>query len=39
MCVVGGMLIGLGGAYFPMVLTSFWVDDLTAGRGWIAVAW
>ena len=21
-----------------MVLTSFWVDDLTAGRGWIAVA-
>ena len=39
LCVIfGGMLIGLGGAYFPMVLTSFWVDDLTAGRGWIAVA-
>lgn len=38
-CVIGGgMLIGIGGAYFPMVLTSFWVDNLTAGRGWIAVA-
>ncbi len=36
--IVGGMLIGIGGAYFPMVLTSFWVDNLTAGRGWIAVA-
>ncbi|MBF0280683.1 MAG: ABC transporter permease [SAR324 cluster bacterium] len=36
--IVGGMLIGVAGAYFPMVLTSFWVDNLTAGRGWIAVA-
>jgi len=35
---VGGLLIGIGGAYFPLVLTSFWVDNLTAGRGWIAVA-
>lgn len=34
----GGLLIGVGGAYFPLVLTSFWVDNLTAGRGWIAVA-
>lgn len=34
----GGFLIGIGGAYFPLVLTSFWVDHLTAGRGWIAVA-
>ena len=36
--IAGGMLVGIAGAYFPMVLTSFWVDDLTAGRGWIAVA-
>ena len=36
--IVGGMFIGVAGAYFPMVLTSFWVDELTAGRGWIAVA-
>ncbi len=34
----GGMLIGIGGAYFPLVLTPFWVDGITAGRGWIAVA-
>ena len=36
--IVGGMIVGIGGAYFPMVLTSFWVDNLTAGSGWIAVA-
>lgn len=36
--IVGGMLVGVGGSYFPLVLTSFWVDNLTAGRGWIAVA-
>ncbi len=36
--IFGGMLVGIGGAYFPMVLTSFWVDNLTSGRGWIAVA-
>ena len=32
------MLIGIGGAYFPLALTPFWVDGITAGRGWIAVA-
>ena len=36
--VGGGMLIGIGGAYFPLALTPFWVDGITAGRGWIAVA-
>lgn len=36
--LAGGLLVGVGGAYFPLVLTSFWVDNLTAGRGWIAVA-
>ena len=36
--VGGGMLIGVGGAYFPLALTPFWVDGITAGRGWIAVA-
>ena len=36
--VSGGMLIGIGGAYFPLALTPFWVDGITAGRGWIAVA-
>ena len=36
--VGGGMLIGIGGAYFPLALTPFWVDGIPAGRGWIAVA-
>jgi len=36
--VGGGMMIGIGGAYFPLALTPFWVDGITAGRGWIAVA-
>jgi ABC-type uncharacterized transport system permease subunit len=36
--VVGGMFIGLGGAYFSLALNSYWVDNITAGRGWIAVA-
>lgn len=36
--ISGGMLIGIGGAYFPLALTPFWVDGITAGRGWIAVA-
>jgi len=35
--VVGGMLAGIGGAYFSLVLNPFWVDNITAGRGWIAV--
>ena len=36
--ISGGMLIGIGGAYFPLALTPFWVDGITGGRGWIAVA-
>ena len=36
--IFGGMLIGIGGAYFPLALTPFWVDGITGGRGWIAVA-
>ena len=36
--LIGGMLIGIGGAYFPLALTPFWVDGITGGRGWIAVA-
>ena len=36
--VVGRMMAGIGGAYFSLVLNPFWVDNITAGRGWIAVA-
>jgi general nucleoside transport system permease protein len=34
---VGGLLIGLGGAYLPLVLTGSFSDNMTAGRGWLAL--
>lgn len=34
----GGATAGLGGAYLTMVQTPLWVEDMTAGRGWIALA-
>ena len=34
----GGMMVGLGGAYLPLVLTPHWAEGMTAGRGWIALA-
>jgi general nucleoside transport system permease protein len=34
----GGALAGVAGAYFSMVTISSWADQLTAGRGWIALA-
>ena len=38
-CVVaGGLAAGLGGAYLSLVYTQMWVDNMTAGRGWIALA-
>jgi simple sugar transport system permease protein len=36
--VAGALLIGLAGAYLSVVHTKLWVQDMTAGRGWIAVA-
>ncbi|PID57998.1 ABC transporter permease [candidate division KSB3 bacterium] len=39
MCVfTGGMLAGLGGAFLSLAYTRIWVDHMTAGRGWIAIA-
>ncbi|WP_435102661.1 ABC transporter permease [Arhodomonas sp. AD133] len=35
---VGGSLAGLGGAYMSLVEPHLWVENLVAGRGWIAVA-
>ncbi|OLC38926.1 MAG: hypothetical protein AUH81_03125 [Candidatus Rokubacteria bacterium 13_1_40CM_4_69_5] len=35
--VVGGLLIGLGGAYLPLTLTGTFSDNMTAGRGWLSL--
>ncbi len=34
----GGALAGIAGSYFSMVITPMWAEQMTAGRGWIALA-
>jgi len=34
----GGAMAGLGGAYVSMAYSPLWVEGMTAGRGWIALA-
>jgi simple sugar transport system permease protein len=34
----GGLLAGAGGAYLTIAYAPFWLDGMTAGRGWIALA-
>ncbi|MCB5160588.1 ABC transporter permease [Marinomonas algarum] len=34
----GGVMAGLSGAYMSLVYTPMWVENMTAGRGWIALA-
>jgi Uncharacterized ABC-type transport system, permease component len=36
--IVGGMLCGAGGAYLSLAYAPSWLENMTAGRGWIAVA-
>jgi simple sugar transport system permease protein len=36
--IIGGVLAGLGGAYLSLAYAPSWQEDMTAGRGWIAVA-
>ena len=34
----GGALCGLAGAYMSLAYTPMWAENMTAGRGWIALA-
>lgn len=34
----GGAMAGIGGAYLSMAVNPMWVEEMTAGRGWIALA-
>ena len=36
--LLGGGLVGLAGGCLSVVYTQMWVEGMTAGRGWIAVA-
>lgn len=34
----GGAMAGVGGAYLSLAYSPLWVEQMTAGRGWIALA-
>ena len=36
--MVGGALCGLAGAYLSLIYAPLWVEGMTAGKGWIALA-
>lgn len=36
--IVGGMLAGVGGAYLSLAYSPSWTENMSAGRGWIAIA-
>lgn len=40
LCAVafGGAMCGLAGAYLSIIYTPLWVEGMTAGKGWIALA-
>jgi general nucleoside transport system permease protein len=36
--LIGGALAGVGGAFFSLAITPTWLDGMTSGAGWIAIA-
>ncbi len=36
--IVGGILIGISGAYLSVAYSKLWVEGMTAGKGWITIA-
>ncbi len=36
--ILGGLLIGLGGAHLSLSYTPGWTENITGGRGWIVIA-
>ena len=39
LCILyGGSMCGLAGAYLSMIYTPQWIENMTGGRGWIALA-
>jgi len=36
--IAGGVFAGIGGATFTLAITPQWVDGITGGAGWIAIA-
>ncbi|WP_290596854.1 MULTISPECIES: ABC transporter permease [unclassified Archaeoglobus] len=36
--LIGGFLVGIGGAYLSLAYAKLWTEGMTAGRGWICLA-
>jgi simple sugar transport system permease protein len=36
--IFGGAMAGFGGAYLSLAYTQMWIENMTSGRGWIAIA-
>ena len=36
--IIGGLFAGVAGSYFALVTTGYFLENITAGQGWIALA-
>ena len=36
--ILGGAMAGIAGGYYTLAITPYWVNNITAGAGWIAIA-